>query len=291
MPEGNKTLQITYRFLSTEDFAALHHAFHEAFSDYIIPFKLSAAQLENHIATNAVDLNNSVGAFAGGEIIGFTLNGFGLWNGKSTVYDAGTGVIPKFRGRGVGAEIFEFMTPALKQSGVEQILLEVITENENAVRLYRKLGFQETRRLLLFEQQKACSGISRAKTIVREIAAPDWNLLKTFWDGDTSWQNSVEALKRSLTQKQVLGAFINEIIAGYAVVFPKSGGIGHFAVAENYRRCGVASTLLSEMRRIAKKDKPLHISNVDDNLEATVNFLKNRNFKETLSQFEMIKIL
>src|SRR5215212_7862641 len=98
MPEGNKTLQINYRFLSTDDFTAVHAAFHEAFADYIIPFKLSESQLENHIATNAVDLNNSVGAFFNGKIIGFTLNGFGLWNGKSTVYDAGTGVIPEFRG-------------------------------------------------------------------------------------------------------------------------------------------------------------------------------------------------
>jgi len=291
MTEGNKTLQINYRFLSTKDFTALHAAFHEAFADYIIPFKLSEAQFENHIAINAVDLNNSVGAFAGGNIVGFTLNGFGLWNGKSTVYDAGTGVIPEFRGKGVAARIFEFMTPALKQAGVEQILLEVITENEKAVRLYRKLGFRETRRLLLFEQQKSFDDVARSAAVVREIAAPDWKLLKTFWDGSTSWQNSVEAMQRGLAQKVVLGAFIGETAAGYAIIFPKSGYIAQIGVNKNYRRRGVATSLLSEMKRISNKDKPLHISNVDGNLQATVKFLKDRNFKQTLSQFEMIKTL
>jgi ribosomal protein S18 acetylase RimI-like enzyme len=284
-------LQVNYRFLAEKDFTALHAAFLEAFADYIVPFKLSESQLENHVATNAVDLNHSVGAFADGKIVGFSLNGFGRWNGKSTAYDAGTGVIPAFRGTGVAARIFEFMTPALKQSGVEQILLEVITGNEKAVRLYRRLGFRTTRRLLIFEQPTACSDVSKSEAIVREIAAPDWNLLKTFWDGSTSWQNSVEALKRGLSQKHVLGAFIGEIVAGYAVVFPKSGSIAQIAVNKNYRCRGVAAALLSEMKRISKKDKPLHISNVDANLDATVKFLKNRNFKHTLSQFEMIKPL
>jgi ribosomal protein S18 acetylase RimI-like enzyme len=284
-------LLINYRFLTKEDFAALHAAFNEAFSDYVIPFALSESQLENHIAANAVDLNNSVGAFSDGKIIGFTLNGFGLWNGKSTVYDAGTGVIPNFRGKGIAAGIFEFMTPALKQSGVEQILLEVITVNEKAVRLYRKLGFRETRRLLIFEQQKASEDTAKSDFVVREIAAPDWELLKNFRDGATSWQNSVEALKRSSSQKIFLGAFDREIIVGYGIIFPKSGVIGQIAVAKNHRRQGVASMLLAEMRRLSQNDKRLNINNVDNNLEETVKFLQNRNFKETLSQFEMIKTL
>lgn len=291
MPEGNKNLQINYRFLSTDDFTALHAAFLEAFADYIVPFKLSESQLENHIATNAVDLSNSVGAFADGKIVGFTLNGFGLWNGKPTVYDAGTGVTPEFRSKGVAAAIFEFMTPMLKHSGVEQILLEVITRNEKAVRLYRRLGFRTTRRLLIFEQQKSFDDVSKSEAVVREIAAPDWNLLKAFGDGDTSWQNSLEAMQRVLAQKTVLGAFVGETVAGYAIIFPNSGSIVQIAVAKDYRRRGIATTLLSAMKEISKKDKPLHITNVDANLEATVNFLKNRNFTETLSQFEMIKTL
>lgn len=284
-------MQITYRFLSPDYFAALHAALLEAFSDYIVPFQLTEAQFKNHIALNAVDINNSVGAFGGGKMVGFTLNGFGSWNGKSTVYDAGTGVVPGFRGLGIGAEIFEFMTPALKQNGVRQILLEVITENEKAVRLYRRLGFEEARRLLIFERQESFEDDSNADFIVGEIAEPNWNLLKNFCDGKTSWQNSLEALDRCLAHKIIFGAFHKEAPIGYGVVFPKSGSIAQLAVDKNYRRRGVASLILSAMRKTVEKDKPLRVANVDENLKCAVEFLKNRNFTETLSQFEMIKAL
>lgn len=286
-------MQINYRFLSPDDFAALHAALLEAFSDYIIPFQLTEAQFRNHIAVNAVDINQSVGAFAvGGRMVGFTLNGFGLWNGKSTVYDAGTGVLPDFRGKSVASRIFEFMTPVLKQNGVEQILLEVITKNDRAVRLYRRLGFEETRRLLLFEQQKAfdCRS-SKTGLVAREIGEPDWQLLKSFWDGNTCWQNSIEASERSLSRKIVVGAFSQEKCVGYGVVFLKSGSVAQIAVDKNYRRKGAASLILSEMQAAAGAGKPLRAANIDANLKSTIGFLKNRNFRETLSQFEMIKTL
>lgn len=288
-------MQINYRFLSPDDFAALHAAMLAAFSDYIIPFQLTETQFKNHIAVNAVDINQSIGAFgADGKMVGFTLNGFGLWNGEATAYDAGTGVIPGFRGRGIAREIFEFMTPALKRSGVRQILLEVITENEKAVRLYRRMNFRETRRLLLFEQRKSFDYSPKTGFVVREIAAPqrpDWKLLKSFRDGKTSWQNSIEAAERSLSEKIVFGAFSRENCVGYGIFFPKSAHVVQLAVDKNHRRKGVGSLILNEMQRAAGKDKPLRATNVDDNLKDAVSFLKNRNFGETLCQFEMIKPL
>src|SRR5688572_8017393 len=101
MPEGNKTLQLSYRYLTDDDFAALHKTFLEAYTDYFFPVRLSVEQLEHHILQNSVELTESVGAFYQGEMIGVTLNGFGTWNGKKTVYDAGTGVVPAFRKQGV----------------------------------------------------------------------------------------------------------------------------------------------------------------------------------------------
>ncbi|HLM01845.1 MAG TPA: GNAT family N-acetyltransferase [Pyrinomonadaceae bacterium] len=288
-------MSINYRFLSPDDFAALHAALLEAFSDYIVPFQLTETQFKNHIAVNAVEINRSVGAFgADGKMVGFTLNGFDSRSDEATAYDAGTGVIPGFRGMGIAREIFEFMTPVLKQNGVRRILLEVITGNEKAVRLYRRMGFQETRKLLLFEERKRLDDSSKADFVVREITAPqpaDWNLLKSFWDGNTSWQNSVEAVERSLSKKIVLGAFSRERCVGYGIVFPESGSVAQLAVDKNHRRKGIGSLILNQMRQAAGKDKPLRAANVDDNLKDAVSFLKNRNFGETLCQFEMIKQL
>jgi ribosomal protein S18 acetylase RimI-like enzyme len=289
MTNGNKTLQIDCRFLSAADFPALHQTFLEAFSDYLIPFQLSEEQLRHHILQNSVDPEKCVGAFFENKMIGCTLNGFGIWNRRKTVYDAGTGVVPAFRNQGVGKAIFDFMMPELRAGGFKQILLEVIAENKNAVRLYEKLGFETTRRLIFFERKTPFEFKSKTAFEIREISLPDWHLFENFVDGSTSWQNSLESLKRSL-RKIVLGAFDDEKCIGYGAAFLNSGIIPQIAVAKEHRKKGVASMILSELQK-RLENKNLRASNVDENIPSAVEFLKRRGFTETLCQLEMIKTL
>ena len=101
MDRRNENPPITCRYLKDEDFSKVHETFLEAFSDYLITFQLTREQLERHILLNAVDLNLSVGCFQDERLVGFTLNGFGMWGGKSTIYDAGTGVIPELQKAGI----------------------------------------------------------------------------------------------------------------------------------------------------------------------------------------------
>ncbi len=289
MTNGNKTLNIDCRYLSKPDFPALHQTFHDAFSDYFVPFQLSEEQLENHIRQNSVDLVRSVGAFSNDQLVGFTLNGFGVWNGKQTVYDAGTGIIPAYRNRGIGKAMFDFMMSDLMKNGFEQILLEVITHNKTAVRLYQKLGFETTRRLIFFEQNNSFEFEPKINFDVREISAPDWQLFESFAGGKTSWQNSFAAISLTLPKRLVLGAFIDEKCIGYGIVSRGGAVISQLAVAKNYRRNGAGSLILREMQ--TRLEKKLRVSNVDEKITSAVEFLKKLGFTETLVQLEMIKTL
>jgi ribosomal protein S18 acetylase RimI-like enzyme len=291
MPEGNKTFQIICRYLTLADFAPLHRAFGEAFADYFVPFQLSEAQMENHILQNGVALERSVGAFSGERLIGFTLNGFGLWNERKTVYDAGTGVVPEFRRQGVGKALFDFMTPDLKADGAEQILLEVISQNKNAIGLYEKLGFRQTRRLIYFERKSPFEPKIEHEFEIREIDAPDWELFESFADGKTSWQSSPAAVSRIFSRRLALGAFDGEKCVGYGIVAPPVGMISQLAVARNYRRRGAASLILSEMQKRIGADKTLRAANVDENIASAVGFLRRCGFTENFSQLEMINNL
>ena len=84
MDSTNETSLRSYRFLNETYFSTLYDAFIEAFSNYVLPFVLTEAQFRNHIVLNAVDLDRTVGCFEGEKLIGFTLNGFGRWHGRST---------------------------------------------------------------------------------------------------------------------------------------------------------------------------------------------------------------
>lgn len=284
-------MKIDLRFLQTEDFSDIHKTFLDAYSDYVVKFQLTVAQLENHIAQNAVRLEKSVGAFADGKMIGVTLNGVGVWDEKKTIYDAGTGVIPNFRKNGAGKAMFDFAIPFFEKKGIKQILLEVISQNENAFRLYKKIGFEEKRRLIFFEQKEDLKQKNLENLEIRELENPDWHLFENFCDGKPSWQNSKESIERMLSAKCVLGAFLKEKLVGYGAVFSRSGTIAQLAVDRKHRRKGIASNILGEIRKRIEPKTKLRISNVDENIEGFGKFMKKCGFNEFLSQIEMTKDL
>ena len=55
----------------------------------------------------------------------------------------GFGVLPDFRGKGYGREILSSALDILKKENVDNIFLEVATENKNALGLYESCGFEE----------------------------------------------------------------------------------------------------------------------------------------------------
>jgi ribosomal protein S18 acetylase RimI-like enzyme len=293
MGEVKDSLSFTCKFLNESRFEELHKTFLAAFSDYAVPFRHTEEQFRRHLRGNAVDLEFSVGCFAGQKMVGFTLNGFGVWEDRSTAYDAGTGVVPEFRRRGLSKKMFEFMLPVLRERGAERLLLEVITGNEKAVNLYRQLGFAETRNLLVLKAEQPLKFTREfpAGVIADEITDPDWKYLQTFWDGKPSWQNSPEAIERTREFKKILGAFHDDKCIGYVVFSGDSGKLAQLAVAKGKRGHGVGSLLLRELQKNTNRKYSLQIINLDGSLTQAVSFFRKRGFTENLSQYEMIKIL
>ena len=286
---SNETSRFQCRFLRAQDFDAIHKAFIHGFSDYIIKFELTPRQFQNHITLNAVDLNRSAGCFAGESPIGLSLNGFGEWDGKSTVYDAGTAVLPDYRRKGVSRAMFQWMVPQFRDEGFQQFLLEVISQNKPALRLYEKLGFERTRELLLLEAE-TLTGIDRQAPDgieIREIHRHENIPFESFWDGLPSWQNSLEAVQRSVNLKRLFGAFEGDTCVGYIVFSAGLGRLAQLAVNRAHRRNGIGTSLLREMQKDAGEQK-LQVINLDESMTESVVFFQNRGFAKLLGQFEMM---
>ncbi|MFN0277973.1 MAG: GNAT family N-acetyltransferase [Pyrinomonadaceae bacterium] len=293
MANGIETVLWKCRFLNDDYFRALYEAFTEAFSDYVIPFALTETQFRNHINLNAVDLGRTVGCMGGDRLIGFSLNGFGQWNGKHTVYDAGTGVIPAFRRQGISESMFQMMLPIFKVEGIEQCLLEVIATNAAAIKLYEKLGYRSERELGLLQcDGKLITCVETPQNIeIREIDTPDWNLLTTFWDGETSWQNSVDAINRSRKMKRMLGAYSDGKCIGYIIFSSNFGRVAQIAVDKNHRNRGIGTSLMLAMQAETADGYSLQIINLDKSITTAMNFFRNRGFYERLGQYEMVKTM
>lgn len=291
MDNGNETALRKCRFLGEDYFHKLYDAFIEAFSDYVIPFALTETQFRNHLNSTAVDLTQTTGCFENERLIGFSLNGFGLWDGKQSVYDAGTGVIPDFRRQGVSEAMFEMMLPIFKENGIEQGLLEVISTNTAAISLYEKLGYSSVRELALLQCDRRTNASAKApqNLEIREIDVPDWGMLTKFWDGKPSWQNSADAVNRSRKNKGMLGAYLDGKCVGYIVFSSKVGRVSQLAVDKDQRRRGFGSALLLAMQAETSEGFSMQVINIDRSLSSAMSFFKNRGFYERLCQFEMIK--
>lgn len=289
----NETASRTCLYISNEWKIDLYKAFIEAFSDYVFPFALTEEQFANHLLLNGVDLERSVACFEDEKIVGFSLNGFGDWNGKSTVYDAGTGVLPEFRRQGVSREMFDLMMPEFKRDGIEQFLLEVITTNDAAIKLYEKLGFRRVRELALLQcddDLKATSSERDEQVTIADISEPDWQLLCALWgDGRPSWQNSVDAVTRIAHMRTIAGAFVDDECVGYVAYSSRFGRIAQLAVDPKHRHRGIARRLIEKVKADCDPGYSLQVINVDTSIEDGIRFFHDLGFYERVRQYEMIR--
>jgi ribosomal protein S18 acetylase RimI-like enzyme len=290
MDNGNETALRQCRFLNDGYDEELYAAFIEAFSDYVIPFALTKTQFRNHLNSTAVDVRRSVGCIEEGRIVGFSLNGIGLWDGIPSVYDAGTGVVPRCRRQGVSEAMFEMMLPVFREEGERQFLLEVVTTNASAIALYEKFDFRPVRDLGLLQ----CDGVPNLSTEtlpnlqLHSIDVLNWELLTTFWDGRPSWQNSVDAVMRTRQKKRILGAFLEGLCVGYIVFSSKFGRIAQIAVDKEHRNRGIGSALLRATQAETAAGFSLQVINIDKSLTSAMTFFNSRGFYERLVQFEMV---
>lgn len=293
MGDRNETSIKGCRFLRSTEFPSLYETFTAAFADYVVPFALTETQLKNHIALTAVDLDRSVGYFQDGCLAGFSLNGFGTWNGGSTVYDACTGVLPAYRRRGISKEMFRFMLPHLRSTGIEQFLLEVITTNSAALALYEGLGFKRVRELGLLQcDHRPTESVRPSSDVdVIEIDRPDWELFTKFWDGEPSWQNSKDAVNRSLHLRRILGAFRSGVCVGYILFSGRFGRISQLAVSKEHRRQGIGSALIHAMHLSIDEGFSAQAVNADLSLPGLPEFFAEQRFYERLRQYEMLLTL
>lgn len=276
--------------LSSTDFDTIFKAFEQAFADYEV--QQNKLQLQAMLKRRGFNPDLSFAAFEESDIVAFTFNGIGNFNGIPTAYDTGTGTLKGYRGQGLATRIFEYSIPHLREAGIRQYLLEVLQHNTKAISVYRNLGFEVTREFNYF-MQKNKEIHNEAKTpdipcVIEEIDLGKFSSIPDFWDFQPSWQNSFDSIKRTIEGFISLGAFTGNKLVGYSVFEPVSGDITQIAVDQGYRRKGIASLLLQEMIKLNKYDS-VKIINTDISCTSITDFLKAKNIALKGKQFEMIK--
>lgn len=276
--------------LEKTDFETIFKAFSQSFADY--EMQVNAEELKAMWKRRGFNPNLSFAAFEGENIVAFTLNGIGDFNGIKMAYDTGTGTLKEYRGQGLATKIFEYSIPYLKEANINHYLLEVLQHNTKAVSVYQNIGFEVTRELNYFvwSNENFNNEIKDIDTscFIEKIDINNYLFVSDFWDFYPSWQNSFESIQRASEDFISLGAFVDRKLVGYCIFEPNSGDITQIAVDKAHRRKGIASLLLQEVSKLNKNTKTKLI-NTDIACSSIVDFLKTKNIEITGRQFEMIK--
>lgn len=279
--------EMQIRKLAKLDINELLHAINGAFADYIVPFELDTAQLQFKIDSESIRLDWSVGVFEMNRLIAFIMHGVRTEDNEVIVYNAGTGVLPGYRGQGLVGKMYDHILPFLKDNQVKQLVLEVIEDNRSAIRAYEKIGFSVHRKLLCFSGTLR-PGTFSGQVSVRQLNSYSWDIFRSFWDVLPSWQSAIPSM--DVARPVVLAAFIKEELVGYMLFNPGNKRIYQIGVAEQHRRQGIATQLLVEVRR-QMADEKVQVNNMDEAGDSLRLFLEKRGLTNHINQLEMVKHL
>lgn len=278
------TYSFQYRFLKNINLEELLSVFNKSFSDYTVPMKLTLEQLKEKIKAEGIDLTISVGAFCNKELVGFILHG----KNNDYLYNAGTGVLPSFRGNNLTTKMYDYAIPLFKSFNMRKINLEVISSNETASKSYRKIGFKKWR---VVNSIKGITNIKCSK--FEEIEGlqinnlPYYEYLIYFAEKDIipTWENSEFCVHNFETSLIMRKATINgTTTVGYLIYDQRINKVLQVWVKEGYRRKGIASYLIKEL---IGNDRNFYITNIDGQNFGIHSFFKSIGGEPYLEQVEM----
>ncbi len=231
-------MNVEVRPLRSDDLDWLADLHNTAFADYAVPAVLDAAALALYFDETDVDPALSRAAFVDGVPASFCL---GATRGARASI-RGEGTAPPFRRGGLGGRVLDETLDALRGAGAAQVTLEVLEGNTAAIRLYKRNGFEQRRRLMGYSLQRPARRGLLAR-VSPKLAAADpedalGRLVEWGWK-DPPWQ--LEAA--SLAHMPALQ------IDHDAVAFGKRRGdrfwLYALSVAPDRRRRGIARRLCS----------------------------------------------
>lgn len=279
----------SYKTLENIELEVIYNTFVEAFSDYQVKFDISFDNFQIMMKRRGLNLDFSMGTFKDGKMVGFILNGVREWNGKTTIYDVGTGVVLEHRKKGVTGAMFKKLLEVCRDKKIEQYLLEVLQENSGAVNLYKGNGFQITREFDCYFLYKFNRSFNKNITLERldSFSEEIWRELKKYWNYNPSWQNSIDSIKDNFNNFIYIVAKSGDKIVGYGIIEKTTGDIPQIAVSQQYRRQGIGKAIVNMLINSLDIER-FKILNVDSRDLEMEKFLLSIGGEKYTKQFEMI---
>ncbi|SEG67996.1 GNAT family N-acetyltransferase [Paenibacillus sp. UNC499MF] len=130
----------------------------EGFSGYFVDMTTNPGAYMTRQAYDQLSPQHSIVAFDGEQPVGFVLTGIRLAGGRKISWNGGTGIIPAYRGQGVGRKLIEAALDIYRQEGVDTATIEAFADNAPAIALYESVGYVTRDTLLALRKAGGSAG-------------------------------------------------------------------------------------------------------------------------------------
>ena len=249
-----------------------------AFEGYFVKMPSSVEFWESKFKQARTNYSLSFGAFDECELVGFIMQGVDHHEGKLTTFNTGTGIIPSHRGKHLVDLIYDHALPILRNSGIEKCLLEVITENHRAIKVYERIGFKKKRTLRCFK-----TTLTENESSVRVSPSPFQHLKSPTPSEMMAWDYQYQALAQFPDRFAYYLVHKNDAQIGYFILDEEGGSlIDLVSYKEDY---------LSIINGIATITTSIKIINIDQRRSNLIQTLENEGWTNTIDQYEMEYLL
>src|SRR5258706_5051797 len=159
-----------------------------SFENYLVPITFNLSQFLTMIRKDSVDLSASRVLLADDQPAGIALIARRGWTSRL----AAMGILQSQRGKGIGSWFMDKLIQEARERNDYDMVLEVIEQNEYAVRLYQKCGFRSVRRLIGLTRKDANESL---KNFMEEIDLREaGSLISQYGLADLPWQLAGETI-------------------------------------------------------------------------------------------------
>ncbi|HVF24316.1 MAG TPA: GNAT family N-acetyltransferase [Anaerolineales bacterium] len=202
------------------------------FENYFIPIQFNISQFNTMLGKDSIDLDSSRVLLIDGEPSGIAL--IARRGSLRASRLAAMGISQPMRGKGAGSWFIAKLIQESRQRGDREMELEVIEQNENAVHLYKKYGFQIVRRLVgfIYESPAEKGSSSLEELDLREVG----HLISLHGLPDLPWQLSgetiahmnppVRAYRNGQAYAVISNPDVEHVVIWSLLVYPEARGNG-----------------------------------------------------------------
>lgn len=291
---------MTFRFLNESDFDEILNTFNESFKNYFISTKLDKKSLEQKIKEQNIDYEYSIGAFENNKLIGFILHSKFTENNCNCLYNAGTGVLPLYRGKKLTFQMYEFAESKFSSHEhsdhlqISKVYLEVISENIPAQKAYSKIGFTEIRKLNCYKQNSNALEVldsqydfSSVELIqLKDLSLDDFTILKSKFLNRPAYQNSFHVLA-NLVDDLICLKFLENYLIGNS----KNGRIYIIQSDDEQSLELLFSKFVNSVTTNFNIEKTISFINIDSADLLVNSFLEKKKFEKFITQKELCKVI